>query len=86
VALRNQKARFALQLPAKLQAALLPLLEKEDAEAARHFASVYRTVGGDVEVPMIGSHLLILARVAGQHFHDIPQAHNLFNAISIAIA
>lgn len=83
--LRNQATRFALRLPDKTRLALLPFAEKEDAEVARHLAAVHRTIGGDVEVPMTGAHLVVLAKVAAQHF-DLPQAHNLVNAIANFVA
>jgi hypothetical protein len=87
MALRNQKTRFALRLPAKLQQQLLPLVEKEDPTTGRNFATIHKTLhGGDVEVPLTGAQLLILARVAGQHFEDVPQAHNLFNLIAGYVA
>lgn len=83
---RNQKTRYALRIPAKLQTALLPLIEKEDSEVALFFATVHQQLGGDVELPLTGAHMMVIARVAAQHFDDIPQAHNLFNAIAGCVA
>jgi hypothetical protein len=84
---RNQKTRFALRIPPSMHQALLPLIEKEDPDTAAHFATVInRAHGGDVEVPMTGVHLVHLARVAGQHFNDIPHTHSLFNAIAAVTA
>jgi hypothetical protein len=72
--------RYALRLSPALQQALLPHVEALDPAAAAHLSTVLRQVQGDVEVPVTGAHLKILARAAAAH-PEIPSATRLLNYI-----
>jgi hypothetical protein len=77
--------RYALQLSPTLQQALLPHVEALDPAVAAHLRTVYRSYYGDIEVPVTGEHLKVIARAAAQH-PEIPSATRLFNLISIELS